>query len=79
MLIHEKLVDFYKGFKANAHPMAIMVGVVGALSAFMHDDLIINDPRDRDEIAIKVIAKMPIIAAAAFRTANGLPIIPPKS
>jgi citrate synthase len=78
MLINEKLIEFYKGFRSNSHPMAIMVGVVGALSAFMHDDFDVNDPRDREYIAIKLIAKMPALAAYAYRTSCGLPLVYPK-
>lgn len=78
MVIHEKLTNFYKGFESNAHPMAIMVGVVGALSAFFNDDLDISNPLDRELAAIRIVAKMPMIAALAFRTSMGLPIVYPK-
>eukprot|EP01006_Ploeotia_vitrea_P039797 TRINITY_DN66378_c0_g1_i1.p1 TRINITY_DN66378_c0_g1~~TRINITY_DN66378_c0_g1_i1.p1 ORF type:complete len:303 (+),score=-34.42 TRINITY_DN66378_c0_g1_i1:476-1384(+) len=78
MLIHSKLIEFYKGFNYDAHPMAIMCGVVGGLSAFYHGDINIMDPRDRENIAIKLIAKMPTIAAAAYRTSIGLPVVMPK-
>ncbi len=72
------MVEFYKGFRSEAHPMAIMVGVVGALSAFLHSDYDLFNPRDRQEMAIKLIAKMPTLAAYAYRTAMGLPIVYPK-
>ncbi|KAL4450504.1 hypothetical protein ABPG74_019402 [Tetrahymena malaccensis] len=78
MMVHEKIVDFYKGFQSDAHPMAIMVGVIGALSAFMHEEFDVNDPRDREHIAIKLVAKFPTLAAFAFRTASGLPLVRPK-
>lgn len=78
MLINEKLIEFYKGFRSDSHPMAIMVGVVGALSAFMHNDFDVNDPRDREYISIKLVAKMPTLAAYAYRTALGLPFVYPK-
>ena len=78
MLIHEKLSSFYKGFEANAHPMAIMVGVVGALSSFFNDNLNVLNPLDRELAAIRIVAKMPMIAACAFRTSMGLPIVHPK-
>ncbi|CAD8124742.1 unnamed protein product [Paramecium sonneborni] len=78
MMINEKLIEFYKGFASDSHPMAIMVGVVGALSAFMHKDFDVNDPRDREYIAIKLVAKMPTLAAYAYRTALGLPIVYPS-
>jgi citrate synthase len=71
------MIEFYKGFKSEAHPMSIMVGVVGALSAFLHSDDLYN-PKDRNEMAIKLIAKMPTLAAYAYRTAKGLPMVFPK-
>lgn len=58
--------------------MAIMMGVIGALSAFMHDEFDVSDPRDREHIAIKLVAKFPTLAAFAFRTASGLPLVKPK-
>ncbi len=70
MLVHQKLVEFFKGFQTGAHPMAILTGVFGALSAFMHNDFDIKDPKDRELAAIRIIAKLPTIAAIAFRTAN---------
>jgi len=79
MLVHDKLISFYKGFQSGAHPMAILVGVVGALSSFMYDGLDIEDPIQREYAAIKLIAKMPMIAAISFRTAMGLPIIYPRN
>lgn len=78
MMINEKLIEFYKGFATDSHPMAIMVGVVGALSAFMHNDFDVDDPRDREYISIKLVAKMPTLAAYAYRTALGLPIVYPS-
>ena len=77
MIIHEKLLDFYKGFTVNAHPMAILCSVVGALSSFIHNTLDIRDPIQRELSAIKLIAKMPVIAAISFRTSAGLPIVYP--
>lgn len=77
MMINSKLIEFYKGFTTESHPMAIMVGVVGALSAFMHDEFDVDDPRDREYIAIKLVAKMPTLAAYAYRTSLGLPIVYP--
>ena len=68
MMVNEKLVEFYKGFKSDSHPMAILVGVVGALSAFMHEDYDVNNCNHREIVAIKLIAKMPTLAAIAFRT-----------
>jgi citrate synthase len=78
MLIHEKLIEFYSSFQQGAHPMAIMVGVVGALSAFLHEDKNYDDPVEREKASIKLIAKFPMIAAVAYRTAYGLPVVYPK-
>jgi citrate synthase len=78
MLVNDQLISFYKGFQTGAHPMAIMVGVVGALSAFMHDGLEVRDAVQRENAAIKMVAKMPMIAAIAYRTAMGLPIVYPN-
>ena len=76
MLVHEKIKDFYKGFEANAHPMAIMCGVVGALSSFF-DSLDIKNDRQREITAIKLIAKFPTLAAISYRTSKGLPLVQP--
>ncbi|CAG9315609.1 unnamed protein product [Blepharisma stoltei] len=78
MLIHMKLIDFYSSFQQGAHPMAIMVGVVGALSAFMHEDIDVLVAEQREAAAIRVLAKFPMMAAIAYRTAYGLPIVFPK-
>ncbi|KRX08363.1 Citrate synthase-like, core [Pseudocohnilembus persalinus] len=77
MLIHQKLVQMYDGFQKDAHPMAIISAVVGAMSSFMND-IDIKDPRNRENIIIKTVAKLPTIAAFAYRTANGLPILQPQ-
>lgn len=78
-LLQEEMKRFYEGFRSNAHPMAIMVGVVGALSAFYHDYLDIHNRENRLRSARLLIAKMPTIAAWSYRYANGLPFIYPKS
>lgn len=78
MVIHEKLITFYKGFEFNAHPMSIMVGVVGALSAFLDEGFDGTNAVDRELAAIKIVGKMPMIAALAFRTAMGLPVVYPR-
>ena len=65
-MLHEQLATFYRGFRRDAHPMATMVGVVGAMSAFYHDSLDINDEWQREVAAIRMIAKLPTIAAMAF-------------
>jgi citrate synthase len=73
-LLHEQMLRFYDGFRRDAHPMAIMVAVVGALSAFYHDDMNIEDREDRINAAIRLIAKMPTIAAASYTYSIGRPI-----
>jgi citrate synthase len=78
-MVHEKLIQFYSGFKSDAHPMAIMVGVVGALSAFYHDSLDISRPEHRALAAYRMLSKMPTIAAMAYKTAIGQPIIYPRN
>jgi citrate synthase len=77
-LLDESLRRFFDGFHHNAHPMAIMVGVVGALSAFYHAYTDIHDPEDRELAAFRLIAKMPSIAAYSYRHATGHPVIYPK-
>jgi citrate synthase len=76
--LNETLKNFFSGFHYDAHPMAIMVGVVGSLSAFYHDSLDINDPRQREIAALRLIAKMPTIAAASFRHNIGRSINYPR-
>ena len=78
MFIHQKILDFYKGFQQDAHPMSIMCSVVAALSSFIHSTLDVNDPIQRELSSIKLIAKMPVLAAVAFRTNAGLPVVQPK-
>jgi len=78
-MLHEALKRFYSGFRRDGHPMAIMVGVVGALSAFYHDEINIHDPKDRMVAAHQLIAKMPTIAAWSYRYANGLPFTYPDN
>jgi len=72
-LLHEQVLAFYRGFRRDAHPMAVMVGVVGALSAFYHDVIDMRNPADRDKAAIRLIAKMPTIAAACYTYSIGRP------
>ena len=76
-MLHEQLVRFYSGFVRSAHPMAIMVGVVGALSAFYHDSTDINDPLQRMSAAHRLISKMPTIGAYAFKYSLGQPFMQP--
>ena len=78
-MLHEQLVRFYQGFRRGAHPMAIMNGVVGALSAFYHDGTDITDPEQRMIAAHRIIAKMPTIAAYAYKYSMGQPFIYPKN
>ncbi len=78
-MLHEQLTSFYRGFKRSAHPMAIMVGVVGALSAFYHEDTDIRDPIQRMIAAHRIIAKMPTIGAYAFKYSLGQPFMYPKN
>ncbi|HWI27137.1 MAG TPA: citrate synthase [Stellaceae bacterium] len=78
-MVHEQLSSFYRGFRRDAHPMAVMCGVVGALSAFYHDSTDINDPHQRVVASHRLIAKMPTIAAMAFKYSIGQPFIYPKN
>jgi citrate synthase len=78
-MVHEQLTRLYQGFRRDAHPMAVMVGVVGALSAFYHDSLDINDARQREIAAFRLIAKMPTIAAMAYKYNIGQPFMYPKN
>ena len=72
-MLHEQVMSFYRGFRRDAHPMAVMVGVVGALSAFYHDVMDIRDANNRNLAAIRLIAKMPMIAAASYTYSTGRP------
>jgi citrate synthase len=78
-MVHEQLRTFYNGFRRDAHPMAIMCGVVGALSAFYHDSLDINDPHHREVCAYRLIAKMPTLAAMCYKFSIGQPFIYPRN
>lgn len=78
-MVHEQMHNFFRGFRRDAHPMATMVGVVGAMSAFYHDSLDINDPWQREVAAIRMIAKIPTIAAMAYKYSIGQPFVAPKN
>ncbi|MFN7224074.1 MAG: citrate synthase [Paracoccaceae bacterium] len=78
-MVHEQMHYFFRGFRRDSHPMATMVGVVGAMSAFYHDSLDINDPWQREVAAIRMIAKLPTIAAMAFKYSVGQPFVYPKN
>lgn len=78
-MVHDQLRMFFQGFRRDAHPMAIMVGVVGALSAFYHDSLDIDDPEQREIASIRLIAKIPTIAAMAHKYSVGQPFVAPRN
>ncbi|MCA2012894.1 citrate (Si)-synthase [Cereibacter sphaeroides] len=78
-MVHEQMHNFFRGFRRDAHPMATMVGVVGAMSAFYHDSTDINDPWQREVAAIRMIAKIPTIAAMAYKYSIGQPFVYPKN
>ena len=78
-MVHEQMNHFFNGFRRDAHPMAIMVGVVGALSAFYHDSLDIDDPHHREVCAYRLIAKMPTIASMCYKYSMGQPFQYPRN
>ncbi|MBN4053339.1 citrate (Si)-synthase [Haliea sp. AH-315-K21] len=78
-MVHEQMHNFFNGFPRHAHPMAIMVGVVGALSAFYHDDLQISNEEHRMDAALRLIAKMPTIAAMCYKYSVGQPFVYPDN
>jgi citrate synthase len=78
-MVHDQINRFFTGFRRDAHPMAVMVGVIGALSAFYHDSLDINDPRQREVAAYRLIAKMPTLTAMAYKYSIGLPFVYPRN
>jgi len=78
-MVHEQIRQFFNGFRRDAHPMAIMCGVVGALAAFYHDNINMTDPRQREIAAFRLIAKVPTIAAMAYKYALGQPFVYPRN
>jgi len=78
-MLHEQMVNFFRGFRRDAHPMAIMTGVVGAMSAFYHDSTDITDQHQREVASIRLIAKMPTIAAMAYKYTVGQPFVYPRN
>ena len=78
-MVHEQMHNFFRGFRRDAHPMATMVGVIGAMSAFYHDSTDINDPWQREVAAIRLIAKLPTIAAMAYKYSIGQPFVYPQN
>tara|TARA_R110002049_G_scaffold23545_3_gene83353 strand:- start:73320 stop:74615 length:1296 start_codon:yes stop_codon:yes gene_type:complete len=78
-MLHEQMMYFFRGFRRDAHPMAVMVGVVGAMSAFYHDSTDISDEHQREVASIRLIAKMPTIAAMAYKYTVGQPFVYPRN
>ncbi len=78
-MLHEQIHMFFRGFRRDSHPMATMVGVVGAMSAFYHDSLDINDPWQREVASMRLIAKLPTIAAMAYKYSVGQPFVYPRN
>ncbi|MEO7622025.1 MAG: citrate synthase [Gallionella sp.] len=78
-IVHDQMARFFTGFRRDAHPMAVMVGVAGALSAFYHDSLDINNPEHRDISALRLLAKVPTIAAMAHKYHTGFPFMYPRN
>jgi citrate synthase len=78
-MVHEQLSMLFRGFRRDAHPMAVMCGVVGALAAFYHDSTDITDPRQREVASYRLIAKMPTIAAMAYKYSIGQPFVYPRN
>ena len=78
-MVHEQMSQFFRGFRRDSHPMAMLVGVVGALSAFYHDSLDITDAHHRDVSAIRLIAKMPTLVAMAYKYTMGQPFVYPRN
>ena len=78
-MVHDQLTRFFNGFRRDAHPMAVMVGVVGALSAFYHDSMDINNPEHREISAIRLLAKVPTIAAMSYKYNMGQPFMYPRN
>lgn len=78
-MVHEQMQFFFRGFRRDAHPMAILVAAVGAMSAFYHDSLDINDPHHREVSAIRMIAKLPTLVAMAYKYSIGQPFVYPRN
>ena len=78
-MVHEQMHYFFRGFRRDAHPMATLVGVVGAMSAFYHDSIDVNDDWQREVAAIRLIAKLPTIAAMAYKYSVGQPFVYPRN
>jgi citrate synthase len=78
-MVHEQIQFFMRGFRRDAHPMAVLTGLVGALAAFYHDSLDISSPQDRETSALRLIAKMPTLVAMSYKYSRGQPYVYPKN
>lgn len=78
-MVHQQMYQFLNGFRRDAHPMAVMVGIVGALSAFYHDSMDLNNAQDRQTAAVRLIAKMPTLAAMSYKYSIGQPYMYPQN
>ena len=78
-MVHEQMQFFFRGFRRDAHPMSVLVGTVGALASFYHDSLDINDPKQREISAIRLIAKLPTLVAMAYKYTIGQPFMYPRN
>jgi citrate synthase len=78
-MLHEQMHRFFSGYRRDAHPMAVMIGTVGAMSAFFHDSTDITDPAQRELASLRLIAKMPTIAAMAYKYSVGQPFMSPRN
>ncbi|MGI4814571.1 MAG: citrate synthase, partial [Janthinobacterium lividum] len=78
-MVHDQMQFFFRGFRRDSHPMAVLTGCVGALSAFYHDSLDINDPHHREVSAIRMIAKLPTLVAMAYKYNIGMPFVYPRN
>ena len=78
-MVHEQIVSLFRGFRRDAHPMAVLIAIVGALSAFYYEDLDVENPRAREIATHRLIAKMPTIAAMAYKYSVGQPFMYPRN
>lgn len=78
-MLHEQMQFFFRGFRRDAHPMSVLVGTVGALASFYHDELDITDPKQREEAALRLIASMPTLVAMAYKYSIGQPFVYPRN
>src|ERR1700761_2435707 len=78
-MVHDQMSRFFQGFRRDAHPMSVMVAFVGALAAFYHDSPDITDPKQREVAAIRMVAKLPTLAAMAYKYSIGQPFVYPKN